>query len=140
MNFPAPRTMSQYIYVLCSFPVLGVLLYQQEAEYRGAGLSQYVAQSEFLLIFHPDPEGQLLVPQRNHILGLVPSYDLGCSLPQALAVLGKRGVTWSTPDSKEQVQASVQPQFSGKILGSGSSNRLGLALCANTPVKETCWE
>lgn len=101
---------------------------------------KYVAQSEFLLIFHPDPEGQLLVPQRNHILGLVPSYDLGCSPPQALAVLGKRGVIWSTPDSKEQVQARVQPQCSGKILGSGSYNRLGLALCANTPVKETCWE
>lgn len=38
---------------------------------------RYGTQSEFLLIFQPDPEGQLLIPQRNHILGLVPSYDLG---------------------------------------------------------------
>lgn len=100
---------------------------------------RYGAKSEFLFIFQPDPEGQLLIPQRNHILGLIPSYDLGCSLPQTLAVLGKRGVTWNTPDSKEQVQARVQPQCSDKILGSGSSNGLGLALCPNTPVKETCW-
>lgn len=105
--------MSQYIYVLHGFPVSGVLLCQQEAECRGPDLSQatwLLSQSEFLLIFHPDQEGQLLIPQRSRTLGSVPSYDLGCSLPEPLAVLGKRGVTWSTPDSKEQGQARVQPQ------------------------------
>ena len=93
----------------------------------------YEAKSEFLFIFQPDPEGQLLFPQRNHILGLIPSYDLGCSLPQTLAVLGKRGVTWNTPDSKEQVQARVQPQCSDKNPGLGQLQRAGVgSLCQYT--------